>query len=410
MRGEVNRRSKRWYQQRWLMDSVVQTIGIEWDQERLSHYARPAGPAAAGIFRAAGARMKKFTDAHREFAAAGRRVQAQAVQYEEEGRLVPARESYITASLLWSAARWPLYEIDDRYREYEAQIITCYDKFIELAPRPIERVDIPFGDGALSGMLHLPRSPGSGEKFPCIVNIGGMDGCKENVVSMYGDPYLERGFAVLAMDGPGQGECPGRGVFATPSNHGPAAAATFDWLEKHPAIDPDRLAIRATSFGSYFSLVAAASLGDRIKGVAQAFAIHEPGCYTIFNAASPTFRMRFMMMSNVTDDDAFDEFCEGFDPRPYAEKITCPMLILAGEDDELSPIQHTYDLYDCITASKKLVVYEGAKHSMGGASSVAQGPHFGNMMADWLVDRIAGNPMGADEKQFVDMYGKVRAT
>jgi len=30
MRGEVNRRSKRWHQQRWLMDTVVETIGIEW--------------------------------------------------------------------------------------------------------------------------------------------------------------------------------------------------------------------------------------------------------------------------------------------------------------------------------------------------------------------------------------------
>ncbi len=45
------------------MDTVVETIGIEWDQERLAHYARPAGPAAAGVFRPAGARMKKFTDA-----------------------------------------------------------------------------------------------------------------------------------------------------------------------------------------------------------------------------------------------------------------------------------------------------------------------------------------------------------
>ena len=41
------------------MDTVVETIGIEWDQERLAHYARPAGPAAAGVFRPAGARMKK---------------------------------------------------------------------------------------------------------------------------------------------------------------------------------------------------------------------------------------------------------------------------------------------------------------------------------------------------------------
>ena len=114
-------------------------------------------------------------------------------------------------------------------------------------------------------------------------------------------------------------------------------------------------------------------------------------------------------MSNVTDDDEFDTFCEGFDPRPFAEKITCPILILAGEDDELSPVEYSYDVYDCIKSPKNLVVYEGAKHSMGGASSVAQGPHFGNMMADWLKDRTVGKPTGADEKQLVDMYGKIHA-
>lgn len=65
------------------MDTVVETIGIEWDQERLAHYARPAGPAAAGVFRPACAWMKKFTDAHRGFATAGKRVQGLAKQYEE---------------------------------------------------------------------------------------------------------------------------------------------------------------------------------------------------------------------------------------------------------------------------------------------------------------------------------------
>ena len=75
----------------------------------------------------------------------------------------------------------------------------------------------------------------------------------------------------------------------------------------------------------------------------------------------------------------------------------------------MSPIQHTDDVYDCIKSPKKLVVYEGAKHSMGGASSVAQGPHFGNMMADWLVKRVAGKPVEADTNLLVDMFGKVHA-
>ena len=406
MRAKVERRSKRWSQQRWLLDTVLATIGVEWDQERLAHYARPAGPAAAGVFRAAGARMKKFSDCHREFAAAGRRIEARAKAYEADGRTIPARENYIMASLLWSAARWPLYEIDDRYRDYEAHIDSCYDKYMKFAPHPVTRIDISFGDNALSGLLHLPYEPAAGQKFPCVINIGGMDGCKENVVYMYGDPWLERGIAILAMDGPGQGVCPGRGIFVTPTNHGDAAVATVDWLEQHPAIDPNRLAIRATSFGTNFSIHAAAALGDRIKGLAQAFVIHEPGCFAIFNAASPTFRMRFMFMANVTDDDEFDAFAEGFDVRDQAAQIKCPVLICAGEDDELSPIENTDDIYERINAPKKLVVYEGGKHSMGAASSVQLGENFGVLTAEWVSDRLNNVPSEPDANILVDMYGK----
>lgn len=405
MRDEIERRSTRWRQQRWLMDAVVQTIGVEWDQARLAHYSRPGGGDAAADFRAAGARMKKFSDIHREFRAAAKRRQGKAEAYEAADRLVAARESYIAASLLWAAARWPLYEVDDKYRDYESNMIACYDKYIAYAPRPIERVEIPFGDKTIPGLLHLPRAPEDGERFPCILNIGGMDGCKENVVAMYGDKALERGIAVLALDGPGQGECPARGIFVTATNHREAGIAAVDFVAQHPAIDADRIVLRCTSFGTYYGTQAAAGLGDRIKGISTAFIVHEPGCSTIFNAASPTFRMRYMFMAGHTDEDAFDAYIKDYDLRNVAGDVRCPYLIIAGEDDELSPIEYTYDLYERLKSPKKLVVYEGGKHNLGAASSVTQGENAPNLIADWIQDRIEGKPM-SDEHILVDMYGQ----
>ncbi len=63
----------------------------------------------------------------------------------------------------------------------------CYDKYIEYAPHPVERVDIPFQDTAMSAFLHLPAAPEDGAPFPCILHIGGMDGSKENMVALHGD-------------------------------------------------------------------------------------------------------------------------------------------------------------------------------------------------------------------------------
>lgn len=351
------------------MDAVLETIGVEWDQARLAHYSKVAGSEAAAVFRAAGARMKKFSDIHREFREAARRIQAKAERHEATGHTVAARETYITTALLWAAARWPLYEVDARYRDYEAAMIACYDKYIAFAPRPVERVEIPVAGHSLPGLLHLPRQPGGGERFACVLNVGGMDGCKENVVAMYGDAMLERGIAVLALDGPGQGECIAREIHLTATNHREAGIAAIDWMQDHPAIDADRIAIRATSFGTYCTRLAAAALGDRIKGLAGAFVVHEPGWDTIFNAASPTFRMRFMFMAGIDDDDAFDSYLQDFDLRAVVGDITCPVVIVAG------------------------------------ASSVTLGDSPGNLINDWLADRLAGAPMDAHEHVLVDMYG-----
>ncbi len=78
MRPETEQRVRRWSEQRWLLDSVIQAIGMEWDQPRLGYTMYPAGPDAVGDFRTVGMRVRKFADMHREFAAAGQRREAKA--------------------------------------------------------------------------------------------------------------------------------------------------------------------------------------------------------------------------------------------------------------------------------------------------------------------------------------------
>jgi len=35
----MERRMKRWQEQRWILDSVIRTVGIEWDQPRIAYTA-----------------------------------------------------------------------------------------------------------------------------------------------------------------------------------------------------------------------------------------------------------------------------------------------------------------------------------------------------------------------------------
>ena len=50
---------KRWNEQRWVLDAVIQTIGVEWDQPRLAYTMYPAGIDAIADFRAVGAKVRK---------------------------------------------------------------------------------------------------------------------------------------------------------------------------------------------------------------------------------------------------------------------------------------------------------------------------------------------------------------
>ena len=121
--------------------------------------------------------------------------------------------------------------------------------------------------------------------------------------------------------------------------------------------------------------------------------------------ASPSFKLRYMFMTNYDDEDAFDKFAETLDLRPLVPAITCPVLIVAGEQDQLSPVEFSYEVFDRITAPKEIVVYEGANHSVAEAPSVALGEDPRVYLADWLAARLDGKPMQS-VKAFIDSTGR----
>src|SRR5712664_4018794 len=146
--------------------------------------------------------------------------------------------------------------------------------------------------------------------------------------------------AVLALDGPGQYESPVLEIFFSMAAWVATGTAAVEWLAARPEIDADRIGLAGNSFGSFFGTVAAAH-EPRIRAVAVSAVCHEPGFHTIFEEASPTFKMRFMYMSGITDEARFDELRKSMTWEGHAERIRAPYLCVAGEFDELSPLEHT---------------------------------------------------------------------
>jgi dipeptidyl aminopeptidase/acylaminoacyl peptidase len=341
--------------------------------------------------------VQKFTDIPREFSRAAERRESLAREAEQAGHQVEAREHYYVAATFYNNAMWAIYEDNNPRRiAWGEKKRDCYDKFIQFAGRPIERVALPYEGKTIEALLHLPPGMKAGAKVPCVLYIPGMDGVKEDN-PLYGDPFIERGIAMLAVDGPGQGETRANGIKCTASNYEDAGKLACDYLVKRPEIDANHLAIMGSSMGSYWGpRVAAAE--PRFKACAVSGVCVEPGQFTIFNTASPTFKLNYMYMSGYDDEAAFDEFAKTLTLKRVASKITCSYLVVAGEDDELCPIEFVYDFMEEVRGPKVLVVYEGEKHSI-------RNPRSRTLIVDWLADRLQGKPLKA-EKIYVESSGK----
>ena len=278
----------------------------------------------------------------------------QAREAEAAGHLPEAREHFYIAACFYTNAMWAVYEDRNPRRiSWQEKKRACYDKFIRYAGRPIERVELPCQGKLIHALLHLPSGIKAGEEVPCVMYIPGMDGVKEDNPAT-GDPFLERGIAVFAIDGPGQGETREGGLTCTASNYADAGKLACDYLVKRPEIDSGRLAILASSMGSYWAPRVVAE-EKRFKACAVSGVCMEPGQYAIFNMSSPTFKLNYMYMSGYDDEAAFDEFAKSLTLKGVTAKITCPYMVVAGEDDEHCDMKFVYELMGEIPAPKLLV-------------------------------------------------------
>jgi dienelactone hydrolase len=400
-------RVRRFETQRWLIDNVIRANGPDWDQPRTIYLNAPCGMEASADFAAIRERVKKHDDMAPAFEATARRREAKARAAEEAGAAVTARENYFMAAINWGAAQWPHLENSDENIRLNQKKRDCYMSYARHADHRVEPAWIPFRGRHLPGWFHLPPNYAGG-RLPVVIEIPGMDGFKELGVALYGDRWLNRGFAVLTIDGPGQNETPLLGVYVSMENWIAAGPAIVDWLVARPEVDSDRVVVTGRSFGSLFGTIVAAN-EPRVRACAVMSTCLEPGCHTIFEEASPTFKKRFMWMSDFTDEAEFDVFVRSLTWESHAERIRVPYLCVAGECEELSPLVHAERMLAAMSGPRQLVIYQESRHSVGNVPSCNLGPFPGTLIADWLTARLAGTPF-ANERWFVYSNGTVNKT
>src|SRR5207253_8027779 len=122
---------------------------------------------------------------------------------------------------------------------------------IALSKPPGEKVGIPFEKYSLQAIL---RKPSAG-KCPVLIMAPGLDSTKEELHA-YEEAFLARGIAILAIDGPGQGEA----EYDIPicGDYERAATTVVDWIEKRNDLNSQKIAIWGVSLGGYYAPRAAA--------------------------------------------------------------------------------------------------------------------------------------------------------
>lgn len=399
--------TRRWTEQRWLVDNIIRSVGIDWDQPRSVYLAGPCGPEAAGDFAAIRQSVQKYDDASPAFESAARRREAKAQAAAEAEEFVTARDNYYIAAIEWAAAQWPIDENNEKNKFYNQRKRDCYTRYAELADHRVEEVWITVLGKRIPAWFHLPVTYRSG-RIPVVISVPGMDTFKEMAVSLYGDRWLNRDMAVLAIDGPGQYESAVLDVHFSMRAWCETGKSAVEWLLAREEIDPGRIGISGNSFGSFFATIAGAN-EPRIRAVATSYTCFEPGFHTIFEEASPTFKTRFMYMSGFSDEGEFDEFRKSMTWEGHADKIHVPYLVIAGEADELSPMKYTEKLMKTVQGSKRLVVYQSARHALGGVPSATLGPNPGVLAADWMLAALNGRP-SPSALWYIDMTGRITKT
>src|SRR5262249_57433050 len=95
---------KRFGEQRWVLDNIIQANGADWDEGHTSVLLRACGLEVQGDMTALRQRVRKYADIVPAFEAMARRREALAAEQEKNEELIPARNNYYIEAAYWGTA------------------------------------------------------------------------------------------------------------------------------------------------------------------------------------------------------------------------------------------------------------------------------------------------------------------
>ncbi|HEY3944262.1 MAG TPA: alpha/beta fold hydrolase [Solirubrobacteraceae bacterium] len=212
---------------------------------------------------------------YRGWSATGDRLLQAGNASAEGGHSVSARESYLRASMCYSAAWHPLFgaPVDPRLLEAFGRQRAAFDKAAALMEPPGEQLTIGFEGAEMPAYLF--RAPGTDALRPLLVATSGYDSTIYEGFFGQAVPALRRGYHCLLFDGPGQGAVLFEQGIPIRADWESVVRVVIDAVVDLEGIDPDRIALTGWSLAGHLALRAAS--GER----RLAACVADPGLLSI---------------------------------------------------------------------------------------------------------------------------------
>jgi pimeloyl-ACP methyl ester carboxylesterase len=388
-----------------------------WFEAKRAFGASSYGASEFGEVCATVSRIKSgdYESWYNEWLATAERVESEAQRQLAKKHRISARDSFLRATTYYRTSEFFLHGSghDPRIDLAYQKSVECYKACCALYDPPIQPVEIPYENTTLPGYFH--KVDDSKRKRPLLIIHSGFDGSAEELHSDGARAAVERGYNVLAFDGPGQfGPIHREGLTFRPDWE-KVVSPVVNFAETLPDVDMSKVALMGISLGGVLAPRAAAfekrisaliandglyDFGSRVLSTYSKFGSREAVVAALTAAEAPemdqmierameqstttawALRHGMLVFGAATPRAALAEYLKYHVRDGVAESISCPTLVL-NPDDDLFFKGQPEALYEHLSCPKTMIHFTAAEgagsHCQAGAARLAYARVY-----DWL--------------------------
>ncbi len=319
--------------------------------------------------------IERWEDWCPAWSACGAEYERMGEKAEAAGQYISAASQYFSAAMTYHFGKFVFVRQPQVWQEAHTHVVRDYQRALPYFDFPGERVAIPYeGETIMYGIL---RKPWHTPRPPIVILVPGLDSVKEELHN-YGDDFLRRGMAVLAIDGPGQGEM--EFSHALRADYEVPIKYTIDYLESRPDIDARRVGLMGVSLGGTFAARASA-FEPRLQAV-----ISNCGSYDFsahFDRLPELTREAFVSRTKSTSEEEAKRKLQAFSLEGVMQHATRPLLVIMGRLDRLVPSVSAERMVAEAGGRAELWMFEDGNHVCNNIPTKHR-----PQQADWMHARL----------------------